>query len=116
MTEPDLVRLANEVWANPTFERIYAALKSSAAQTPTRISIPTETMEQEFQNYYRRGYAAGKSAIIPAASTTDCNALADQLVGIQEDLASEDDRDALGKAAHYLRKFASLRDSKSEQP
>lgn len=37
---------------------------------------------------------------------TDFALLADQLIGIQEDLPSQDDRDALGHAAHYLRALA----------
>lgn len=34
----------------------------------TRITVPTNTMEQEFQNYYRRGFEAGKKANRPAHS------------------------------------------------
>lgn len=34
----------------------------------TRITVPTNTMEQEFQNYYRRGFEAGKKANQPAHS------------------------------------------------
>lgn len=32
------------------------------------IKIPTDTMEQEFQNYYRRGFEAGKKAAAPPSS------------------------------------------------
>ena len=28
-----------------------------------KISIPTQTMEQEFQSHYRRGYEAGQAAL-----------------------------------------------------
>ena len=31
----------------------------------TRITVPTNTMEQEFQNYHRRGFEAGKKANQP---------------------------------------------------
>lgn len=30
----------------------------------TKIKIPTETMEQEFQTHYRRGYEAGYQAAL----------------------------------------------------
>lgn len=34
---------------------------------PPRIRIPTDAMEQEFQNHYRRGFEAGKRAALPTA-------------------------------------------------
>lgn len=50
-------------------EAALAAL-SAQAEAPEhvrRIRIPTETMEQEFQAYYRRGFEAGKKAAQPEA-------------------------------------------------
>ena len=44
-------------------ERIKSGEESVAVQ---RISIPTETMEQEFQAHYRRGFEAGKASHPPA--------------------------------------------------
>src|SRR6266705_1448081 len=38
--------------------------------------------------------------------TTPQEMLADRLIGIQEDLPNEDDRNTLGEAAHYLRQAA----------
>lgn len=35
---------------------------AQAAATGMRVSIPTETMEQEFQAHYRRGFEAGRKA------------------------------------------------------
>ena len=37
--------------------------------------------------------------------------LADQIIGIQEDLPDQEDRDALGHAAHYLRALAAQQDA-----
>ena len=34
----------------------------------TKVSIPTHTMEQEFQNHYRRGFEAGKKAGSPVVA------------------------------------------------
>lgn len=48
----EAVRQAIAKWGTPTL-------------VATKISIPTETMEQEFQNHYRRGYEAGKKASAP---------------------------------------------------
>ena len=48
----NLVRASLAKWGTPTL-------------VATKISIPTETMEQEFQTYYRRGYEAGKKAGTP---------------------------------------------------
>lgn len=51
--------------------QIHSAIDALAAQAVpaavTRISIPTETMEQEFQWHYSRGYKAGVAASTPAA-------------------------------------------------
>lgn len=44
----------------------------------------------------------------PIYFKTDLRALADRIIGIQEDLPDEDDRAALGEAAHWLRKFADI--------
>lgn len=50
--------------------QIHSAIDALAAQTAvpaavTRINIPTETMEQEFQGHYSRGYKAGVAASTP---------------------------------------------------
>lgn len=56
---------------------------AEARMPPTRVSIPTETMEQEFQRHYQRGYEAGRKsvsatqripegwALVPAALTAE---------------------------------------------
>ena len=45
-----------------------------------KIVTPTDTMEQEFQNHYRRGYEAGKKAATPQPTQTQDDALILQLV------------------------------------
>jgi hypothetical protein len=46
---------------------IDALLASPAEAAITRIRIPTDTMEQEFQLHYRRGFEAGRKATAEAA-------------------------------------------------
>ena len=38
-------------------------VQSEVSDHVKSIKIPTDTMEQEFQNYYRRGYQAGKKDV-----------------------------------------------------
>jgi hypothetical protein len=79
MTEPtdnELDALILQHWpaaatATLPLRWIRAAFREGLAKWGTRpiiskISIPTATMEQEFQNHYRMGYEAGKKAGTPA--------------------------------------------------
>ena len=57
----------------PQATRVYSFARAVLAKWGTlraeKIVIPTDTMEQEFQKHYRRGYEAGKKAAAQAAET-----------------------------------------------
>ena len=48
-----------------------AALTKWGTLRADKIVIPTDTMEQEFQQHYRRGYEAGKKASTPQPTRPD---------------------------------------------
>ncbi len=59
-----------------------AAHAVAQAKAITRISIPTEVMEQEFQLHYTRGFKAGKDAATPREVTdAEIEALAADVIG-----------------------------------
>jgi hypothetical protein len=58
-----------------TFVELVAAAEAAKWTKGAKISIPTETMEQEFSVYHYRGYEAGK-ALIPAAVAAEREACA----------------------------------------
>lgn len=78
MTEPtdaelDELRQANSGRLNfVTFSEFRTIARAVLAKWGTlqteKIVIPTDTMEQEFQKHYQRGFAAGKKANQPAHS------------------------------------------------
>jgi hypothetical protein len=57
----------------PQATRVYSFARAVLAKWGTlraeKIVIPTDTMEQEFQKHYRRGYEAGKKAAAQVAET-----------------------------------------------
>jgi hypothetical protein len=58
---------------------------------------------------------AAQQAVPTPLSLKDMLRTADALIGIQEDLPDEQDRDVLGRAAHYLRKYAPSQEMKEGQ-
>ena len=64
-TEQRLYSAAESFWDAASM-RAYVDADRAARAVPDhikRISIPTETMEQEFQKYYQRGFKAGRAAL-----------------------------------------------------
>ena len=65
------VESAAKAWAKGgTVEAIKVRefkLHTGVQVAANRIQIPTNTMEQEFQSHYRRGFEAGKRAALPTA-------------------------------------------------
>ena len=59
----------------PQVTRVYSFARAVLAKWGTlraeKIVIPTDTMEQEFQKHYRRGYEAGKKATPQPAPPAD---------------------------------------------
>ena len=54
-----------------------------------KIVIPTDTMEQEFQKHYRRGYEAGKKAATPQPTQAQAGAVPltdEQIVGVMHSI------------------------------
>ena len=54
-----------------------------------KIVIPTDTMEQEFQKHYRRGYEAGKKAATPQPTQAQSGAVPltdEQIVGVMHSI------------------------------
>ena len=58
-----------------------ALAKWGSPVVATKVSIPTHTMEQEFQNHYRRGFEAGKKSTTPQPTQVQAGAvpLADEM-------------------------------------
>lgn len=92
MTREDIIRMALEAgvefYPSPTinvrlcsldnlerFAALVAAAEAEKWAKGAKISVPTETMEQQFSVYHRRGYEAGK-ALIPAAVAAEREACA----------------------------------------
>ena len=54
-----------------------------------KIVIPTDTMEQELQKHYRRGYEAGKKATTPQPTQAQAGAVPltdEQIVGVMHSI------------------------------
>ena len=54
-----------------------------------KIVIPADTMEQEFQKHYRRGYEAGKKAATPQPTQAQAGAVPltdEQIVGVMHSI------------------------------
>jgi uncharacterized protein YdcH (DUF465 family) len=47
-----------------TLQKRISELESERLQQITKISLPTDTMEQQFQIYYSRGFTAGKNSML----------------------------------------------------
>ncbi len=73
LNDADIDRIADAVsidnrattW-HRRFARAVLAAQPAVPEHVRRISIPTDTMEQEFQAHYQRGFEAGKVAAQPA--------------------------------------------------
>jgi hypothetical protein len=86
MTRDEIIRMAREatmLYVPVSDLERFAALVAAAERESeaakwikgAKIKVPTETMEQHFSAYHRRGYEAGK-ALIPAAVAAERNKLA----------------------------------------
>ena len=62
---------------HPRFERaiMRAAIAKWGVLRAENIVIPTDTMEQEFQKHYQRGYEAGKKAATPQPTQAQSGAV-----------------------------------------
>ena len=61
--------------AETTIEIARAVLAKWGTLCAEKIVIPTDTMEQEFQKHYRRGYEAGKKAATPQPTQAQAGAV-----------------------------------------
>ena len=83
---------AQMVWLTRKDARAFsrAVLAKWGTLRADKIVIPTDTMEQEFQQHYRRGYEAGKKASTPQPTQVQPIAQAAEPVALDHIAAIED--------------------------
>ena len=82
-TDSEIIALADETRTGESGRDGYilpisfarAVLSKWGTLRAEKIVIPTDTMEQEFQKHYRRGYEAGKKATTPQPTRAQAGAV-----------------------------------------